>query len=203
MVGRLQALLELGKAVSPGGDAEGTYICVSSWVIRQELRRRGLYTPRHKPAVGVAFFLVDPRHAGPAAEAAGFPRCCFPQPCRRQLGCEQQAVSSRGDVAEANGKAFCNVTETGKIWKKQNKMCILNFCVACVQSTQGNWEGGSSQYCNPKLHILWKRDGESLSSGFYKNFPAHLTLEKMLNEAEPTGSGRGDSLFLSFSLRAQ
>lgn len=52
--------MELDRALTPGGDTEGKYFCVSSRVIRQELCRRGLYTPSHNLAVEIAFFFVDP-----------------------------------------------------------------------------------------------------------------------------------------------
>lgn len=41
-----------------------------------------------------------------------------------KLVCEQQAVSSTGDVAETNGKAFCGVTETGDVWKIQEGLYL-------------------------------------------------------------------------------
>lgn len=54
-----------------------------------------------------------------------------------------------------------------------------------------NYKDLDNECCFSRLRTLGRWDGESLIFVIYKNSPADLTLEKIQNEAEPTGSGTG------------
>lgn len=54
-----------------------------------------------------------------------------------------------------------------------------------------NYKDLDNECCFSRLCTLGRWDGESLIFVIYKNSPADLTLEKIQNEAERTGSGTG------------
>lgn len=66
-----------------------------------------------------------------------------------KLVCEQQAVSSTGDVAETNGKAFCGVTETGNVWKIQEELYLPR------SKALGSWKLKSLSSNLSKLNPSW------------------------------------------------
>lgn len=98
------------------------------------------------------------------------------------LLCTSSSASSAGDVAETNGKAFCGVTETGNIWKKQEGLYLLSKALRL-------WKLKSLSSNLSKLNPSW---GERDNHVKRPDVPAaHLAAGRLLRKAALGRGGKG------------